>query len=165
MSCINHPDKAVVGKCNECGVGLCEECLNYFEESICYECAKKRLFQNKKYKKKAMITLAIGGIIGLILGLFVGGSFGELCGFLVGVSILGSIWGFLAGASFGLIVLFSKGEGIRWYMYIITLIFSISGAPIVFILKIINLIQINKSIKEESELIEKYPFNNYVYEK
>lgn len=158
MNCKNHPDREAVGKCSECGVGLCAECYDYFESHICYECAQKVLAQDKKFQKKTLTRFIVFGIIGLVIGIALGIATTANTNGRVVLIILAAIWGFLAGSSYGMALMANKGVRMIWWQYLVMLLFSIILAPIYFVIRLVRQIKLNKIVKSEIKSIQEYPY-------
>lgn len=47
MQCYNHPDIGAVAQCQACSKGLCRECIDLFNMSICSTCAKVEVEKKK----------------------------------------------------------------------------------------------------------------------
>ena len=76
MNCIKHQDIAVVAMCENCGVGLCADCVNASEyrldnKPLCRECnfkmANDVLADNRSKKGKLLFKLVLNGVF-LLLG-------------------------------------------------------------------------------------------------
>lgn len=54
MNCFFHVDREAVATCQDCGIGLCQECASKYNPCLCPECAKKRKieYENERIQKK-----------------------------------------------------------------------------------------------------------------
>lgn len=150
MNCVHHNSVPAVGFCDTCGAALCPECYNYFDAHICYECAANAYLHDKKLLTKSLVAFFFAGIVGLVIGIFVGL---EIPGYVA----FGVIWGFLAGSSYGMALFANRGQRYAWYMYLLMLLFSIVLAPIYFIIRLVGLIKLGKIVKNERMAIEGHP--------
>lgn len=65
MNCYKHNNFAAVGTCQQCGVGLCPECVNNFEPKVCDPCATK---MNTKFRMNLGTELLTYSIAFLVVG-------------------------------------------------------------------------------------------------
>jgi len=79
MNCFEHEDRSSVTRCEECGVGICEECekktfFTFNKKPICKRCNHDRARENKyKYNQRfnAEVVSLIINSIGFITGIIV----------------------------------------------------------------------------------------------
>jgi len=65
MRCVNHPEKQwAVVKCDECGVGLCQQCAEQWVPPLCRGCAPGRLVLQKGKAAKELVYLALAFLLG-----------------------------------------------------------------------------------------------------
>lgn len=67
MKCYRHPDRDAVGTCEDCGRGLCQECISYYSMPICTECNLKRFHLEKQGIYKEFLLTAVFAILGIVL--------------------------------------------------------------------------------------------------
>ncbi len=53
MNCYFHPDQVAVATCQDCGIGLCQECASKFKPALCPSCAEERERAAEKNYQKA----------------------------------------------------------------------------------------------------------------
>jgi hypothetical protein len=79
--CLNHPDRAAVGKCNDCGESFCKDCLNIYNlntgnESavlyLCPTCLRKRNIEKADRTIIAGIFFSLFGLFSTVLFLPIG---------------------------------------------------------------------------------------------
>lgn len=68
MNCYYHPSRPAVAQCPDCGKGLCHECANRFQSSICKECNDKRGRNGIIAYIKPLIGIIVLFILGCIVG-------------------------------------------------------------------------------------------------
>lgn len=114
MKCAYHTNQEAVATCNVCGKGLCQKCANLITPPQCLGCFTNNL---KAEKTRLIRSIAVAGIISVILCFFGGSDETDLLGHIL-----------LACAPFGWIALNKITPSIFLVMPII-------GWVIYFILK------------------------------
>ncbi len=71
MNCYNHPEKASVATCIDCGKGLCKECASLYALPICNQCNTARVKNDKNVIMQKYIPSIIGAVVGLVFTYFI----------------------------------------------------------------------------------------------
>ncbi len=156
MNCKNHIDTPAVGQCSNCGAGLCHDCMSVFEPPLCYECAKQIYLEDAKLQRKILFSFIASGILGVIIGIIVCVSM-ELN---PGMYVLGIVWGFMAGSSYGMAIIANRGSKTPWWGYILFFLVAYIAAPIYFTIRLVRQIKFAKRVKTERQCVENYPYKN-----
>ena len=65
MRCVNHSNVLpAVQACEECGKGLCEQCMTVWAPALCTTCASYRFSQQKQRAKGTLISLMLAFLLG-----------------------------------------------------------------------------------------------------
>ena len=71
MRCVNHPNVlSAVQVCEECGKGLCEQCMTVWAPPLCTTCAFHRFSEQKQRAKGTLISLTLAFLLGGFLFTF-----------------------------------------------------------------------------------------------
>lgn len=94
MKCAQHIEQSAVGTCNDCGKGLCPECIAIFTPPLCSGCA---LAHNQEVAKTLWIQLALmGGLFVAALATLLGKvPFATAIGYALMAGFFPSGWKFL----------------------------------------------------------------------
>ncbi len=167
MACYHHAncgDRPSVSTCSKCGKGLCTECTDKLRSKktgkiLCVDCLNAELRSMENHanyviakRKKELIGMLVGGIIGLILAIALTGTLGVFAWFIpFACASFATIW----GRTFG------SGAGLIWG--IISFLIGVVISPIVLVVRVVSRLKESKDLKAYAEYLgrAKVANNNY----
>ena len=167
MNCSRHCEQPAVGQCPECGAGLCEECYEYTQGHLCYNCVSGYYHEQKKFvasygkslKMGAIICAIIGAVIGLVMVQKTYGAIRfstETIMYIYVPAIIGLVGGFcLGGALFA-----NKGTKMGLIERLSMIVFSFVLCPIFFFIRLFDYLKAKKQLKSLEESYNDYPGYN-----
>ena len=164
MNCSRHPDRPAYGYCAECGAELCEECYEYTQGHLCYNCVSEYYHQEKEFvarygkslKTAAIICAILAEIVALI---FVYKTYGRIAFhrgtimYLFVPAIIGLVGGFCLGGALFANKGVKMGVGQRFFM----IIFSFVLCPIFFFVRLFDYLKAKKQLKSIEDSYNDYP--------
>ena len=151
MECINHAGQMASGTCQSCGKALCTKCANRFSPPLCEGCLLKN---NNNVTTKLISDVAITVIVCIILIMLLvmkgGVPINE--SIPLGLFLVGGWWGWQAlsdDTTPHIIILPTQGASV-FYLFKLSLAMTIGifVMPVVMLLRIIKIYQINKLKRE-----------------
>lgn len=96
MNCYNHPEKAAVATCSQCGKGLCADCANTYSITICTSCNLKTYNSRITYQALSLLLYVLAFYLGYT---YLSGDFKPLHSGYLAMSLVAG-WRFLNKVSF-----------------------------------------------------------------
>ena len=179
MNCVKHQEIVAIATCENCGVGLCSDCVNVSEyrienKPLCRDCnyqlANELLSKNQTEKGKLLIKSIINAVF-LILGVIAFFSNPVTGVILFAIGGIPAAWKIVKPSEKDKMqnkiddaIADQKDVGggfvnmiIRFLMTgIITVIFGAIAAPVLLIINIVKFVKIDKEIKDQEELIANF---------
>jgi len=158
MNCVRHTLRQAVGQCQHCGAGLCSDCYNY-SGGVCYNCFSQIVEGDVRRLKKMWTGFVLWGLIfGVIIGIFIGNLTSDVdvkYGIMTGLGM--GFYCFMGGAAVGIALQINREVRITFFQGIIMAIASLLLGPILFTVRLVQLLKFAKDVKDEKLALQAYP--------